>query len=477
MVAEIGKALGEVLAAASYDERSVRDLVRVDNLDFGRGLAALRLRPTGSEPLGALVRLFLGAEELDPDATAAAVAPLSLEQLTAARIVERGRGGVRALVRLDPVDGLVVASDPQLPGRRLAPDHVISAGPASRTLAAVTIRARASTALDLCCGSGFQALLAARHCEHVVGTDLNPRALRLAALSASLSRVENVEWRLGNLFEPVQEKRFELVVSNPPFVISPAHEFTFRDGGRRGDELSRLVLSGIVERLSEGGFGHLLCSWVRREGERWSEVPRRWLEHSGCDGVIFKLASESPATHAISWTSMTASSAEEAVARAADWVDYYRELGVEEIATGAIVVRRRVGPNWLAAEELVAAGSFGGTHMARIFAGYDALAGLTDNRGLLGMALALPPEVRVVERWGSDGTLERARMTVEGGLQLPGRVTPPGAAALLRALDGRRTVAEAAAGASVSQPELDAALPSLRDLVRRGYLEVTPSSR
>ena len=176
----------------------------LDNLDLGRGLAVLPLRASGGGPLGLLVRLFLGADVVDAESVAPVLAPVTLDQLAAAGLVERSQGGVRSLVRLDPVDGLVVASDPQRPRERFAADHVISVGPASRTLAAVTVRRQASTALDLCCGSGIQALLAARHCKQVVGTDLNPRALRLAVLSAALSGVENVEWRLGDLLEPVE---------------------------------------------------------------------------------------------------------------------------------------------------------------------------------------------------------------------------------------------------------------------------------
>ena len=105
------------------------------------------------------------ADVVDAESVAPVLAPVTLDQLAAAGLVERSQGGVRSLIRIDPVDGLVVASDPQRPRQRFAADHVISVGPASRTLAAITIRREASTALDLCCGSGIQALLAARHCK------------------------------------------------------------------------------------------------------------------------------------------------------------------------------------------------------------------------------------------------------------------------------------------------------------------------
>jgi methylase of polypeptide subunit release factors len=470
MTSETGKALGDVLATARYDEESVRELVQQDGLDFGRGLAALRLRPSADERLSRLVRLFLAADVLTAPFAAAALAPLTLEALVAAGIVEQRDDGVRSLVRLDPIEQLIVASDPQVPQRRFTPDHVIAPGPASRALAAVTIRSQVGVALDLCCGSGVQALLAARHAGHVVATDLNPRALQLASLSAALSGLENVEWRSGDLFEPVRDERFELVVSNPPFVISPARDLTFRDGGRRGDELSHLVITGIAESLADRGFGHALCSWVCSDGEHWSETPRRWLAGCGCDAAILHLDSEGPVTHAIRWTSVDAPTPAAAVAQAAEWVDHYRELGIERIATGIVVLRRRAGRNWIHCDELVAARPGSGEHLARIFAGHDALEHIAGDGGLLSLPLALGPGVSLVERRAAGGRLERARLTADAGMQLPARVTPPPAAATLLELNGVRTLAEAGARAGVAAGVLEAALPCIRNLVERGYV-------
>ena len=296
------------------------------------------------------------------------------------------------------------------------------------------------------------------------------------SLSAALSGVENVEWRLGDLLEPVESDTFDLVVSNPPFVVSPAHEFMYRDGDRTsGDDLSHAVLAGMLGVLSDGGLGHLLCSWVNLEGEHWTDTPRRWLEGSGCDALILRLSSETPETYAISWTSSESSSADEAVERASEWIGYYRDLQIAEIATGAIVVRRRRGPNWVAAEELVSAGSGGGRQVERMFTGNDALAGRGGERGLLELTLQLPPEVRLVER-SRAGVVERARLTADGGLHLPGRISPPEIAAIVCSLDGRRTLGEAAAEAALRPSDLEAALPCLADLVRRGYLEATSAS-
>lgn len=432
-------ALRDLLARASYDEE------HIDELLSAGGPASIRLRPP--TPLTRLAQLFLAGEELDI-ADAAATVPVA--ELEAAGLLERSPGGVRALVRLHPLRGLVIAADSRVPGS-LARDHVVAPGRASETLAALTIRRPAANALDLCCGSGVQALLAARHAERVVATDLNPRALGLGRLSAELSGIDNVEWREGNLFEPLGDELFDLVVANPPFVISPTHDLTFRDGGRRGDELSREVVTGVAERLDEGGFGHVLCEWIDED------APRRWLEASGCDAVVLRADTLDPVAYAMRWTALDAASPQQAAERAERWLPYYAELGIGEISTGAIVLRRRSGTNWVHHDELVSVRGDAGPQLLRIFEGHDLLASLPERR------LAFAEGVTLIQRLRGGGGPDRARLTTEQGAALPGRV-PPELVPLLLSLDGQKPLAEAAGSG------LDAALPAIRDLVRRGYL-------
>ena len=470
MPAAATAALREALASAAYDADSIRDLVRADGLDMLPGLTVLRLRPEGDERLGRLVRLFMGGEDLDAGAAAAALAPAHLEDLIEAGLLEHAEdGAVRASVRLDSVRGLVVASDHRRPGPSPG-DHVVYPGPASETVASLTVRAPVENALDLCCGSGIQALLAARHSERVVATDLNERALRLAELSAELSGVDNVEWRAGDLFEPAGDERFGLVVANPPFVISPSSGLTFRDGGRSGDELSREVVVGCAERLEEGGFGHVLCSWVRAAGEHYADAPWRWLADAGCDVVVLQLDTETPITYGLRWNLAEASSASEAVDDTQRWQEYYADLGIEAITTGVVIFRRRPGANWVYADELVASGGDAGGHIARLFAGHDALEGVAEARELLDLRMSLAEGVRLVERRRPGGEVERARLTDPAGVRLPATIAPPAAGAALVALDGRMTLAEAAAAARVAPQVTEAALPSIRDLVKRGYV-------
>lgn len=79
----------------------------------------------------------------------------------------------------------------------------------------------------------MQSLHLARHAARIVGTDVNPRALELAALTAALNGAD-VDLREGSLYEPVAGELFHLIVSNPPFVMSPpraeADTLAYREG-------------------------------------------------------------------------------------------------------------------------------------------------------------------------------------------------------------------------------------------------------
>ena len=202
--------------------------------DFRAALAAT----TAGTPLDTLIRLYVGNQTESDAAVARAFAPLPLDDAVAAGLVERVPGGLRAGLDLEPYgDAWWVVSD--LPsGSRpgpLRPDHVLGIGNASTTLADSVIRTPVGRALDLGTGCGVQALHLSTHAHRITATDLSSRALRFAATTAALA---GLDWdlRQGDLTEPVRGERFDLVVSNPPFVAGPGvATHTYRDSGRSGD--------------------------------------------------------------------------------------------------------------------------------------------------------------------------------------------------------------------------------------------------
>jgi methylase of polypeptide subunit release factors len=429
--------------------------------------ATLHLRPDAGEALPALVRLFYAGLSVDAPVVADALAPLAVEELQRAGILRRTSEGVEATIRLEPFSGLLIASDPET-GGPARPDHVLGVGPATRTLAAITVRRRIETALDLCCGSGVHALLAARHAGTVVGVDINARALRLAELNAGLNGTSNVAWLEGNLLEPVQGLAFDLVVANPPFVISPDRELVYRDGGARGDALSRSVLAGIPRLLRNGAFAHVLCSWLPGRGEDWAERPSRWLEGSGCDAWILHFETDDPWTHAVRWNGVHGRDAAQTSAAVERWLASYGALGADGVATGVVILRRRDARNWLRADD-VPLGYRGeaGEHVARVFAAQDFLYDLTEGE-LLDAVLAPAPGVSLVERADTrDGGFrpEHARLVVERGVRLSGRFALE-AAEIVAGLDGRRRVRDVLHNAH------SVALDDVRELLARGFLQV-----
>ena len=261
-------------------------------------------------------------------------------------------------------------------------EFVAPINPSSLSLDMLTIRLSVERALDLGTGPGFQALRAAQHAGHVVGTDLNHRALNYAAWSAQLNGLDNVEWRYGDLWQPVEGERFGHVLCNPPYIVSPDWEYLYSSSGREGDAISEDVVRGIAAHLEEGGIGQSLCAWIvpDLEDEDWAARPRSWVGGSGCDALIFHFKTDLPLDTASVQRTVLLSHDPAEIAETLDrWTAYYERIGAQAVAYGGIVLRRRSGgpPNWIHAEKLsqLRAGIAGG-HVLRLIEAQDLLRSL-----------------------------------------------------------------------------------------------------
>ncbi len=263
---------------------------------------------------------------------------------------------LRSVAKLLPFKGVWVLSDftSQITGRPLGDDHVLGAGGASETLAALTPRRRVRRVLDLGAGSGVQSFLAAAHADHVVGTDVNRRAMNFAGLGAAMNGLAHFEQRYGSLFEPVAGERFDLIVANPPFVISPDRQFMYRDGGLGGDELSRRVISVAADHLTEGGKAVVLCNWYHRDDDDWPDRPLGWAPAHNCDVWLIKHKTVDPLTYAAEWLAPTDSEDRAHFAQSLErWTGYFGAVGANRISGGAVVLQRRTGvTNWRRCDDL-----------------------------------------------------------------------------------------------------------------------------
>lgn len=469
-----------VLDAAGYTASNIREALGLEASRRVRrsDLPVHRRRLAGTGALTSLVRLFWLGDPVERAEAARALAPVELETAAGLGLVEKAGEGTRARVRLVPFDPLVLACDRDDAG---GPAYVAGVHPPSVTLANLTVRRHVGAAADVAAGCGVQALLAAAHSDRVVATDVNPRALRFLAFNALLNGAANVECRLGNLFEPVAAERFDLVTCNPPYVVSPESLYLYRDSGLEGDAISRETVRRAPELLAEGGFAHVLVSWIRRQGEDWRAPLVRWLDGSGCDAWLLHSGSEDPLTAASTWNSPRKLEEPDEYERALDsWLAYYERLGVDTVAYGAVILRRRAGGrNWIRADDVLASAVGPSSDLVlRVFENQDYLETLPDDHTLLSGAFRLVERHRVEQvvriragRYEVESTL----LVLEDGLEFRGPVDGL-VVDVLAGCDGRRPlgelVDEAARGHELSPAQArEELVPVVRRLLELGVLD------
>jgi methylase of polypeptide subunit release factors len=432
-------------------------------------------------PFGALVRLFILDLDVPIAELAPAITPLTTDDLVLLRLVERHGDVARPLVRIVPHDHLLITSDVRLRAGEAAPaDHVPGVHRPSVTLAHLTVRRPVRSFLDLGTGCGVEAMLASPHAERVIATDVSARAVNFAAFNAQLNLTPNIEYRVGSWFEPVGDERFDTIVCNPPYVISPASEYIYRDSGLRGDSVSEQVVRSIPAHLAEGGFGTVQISWVADPDGDAVEAVRRWVHDSGCDAWLLHYRTDQPLETAAVWNQMESGDPVKYGRIMDTWMAYYRELGIRGIAYGSLILRRRAGVNWfrtdpLPAERLKPASD----HIQRVFAAHDLLADGSDGDRLLGVRMRVVPKAIAEQKLrfrDGEPQVEQMNLTLDEGVGfqagMDGQVLQ-----LLTQLNGRRTLREAlvegakSAGITDVEGYTRAGLPAARRMFELGFLE------
>jgi methylase of polypeptide subunit release factors len=471
--------LREALDRADYDVDRIRatlDLQGPFSRDPHEAPIYLRLLP--DDAFGTLARLFLLGQPVATDDARAALAPLELERLERMELVVPHERGVEGTIDLLPWSGLRIASDPgasDLPPTR--ENYVIGVHPPTVMLAELTPRRPVGSALDLGSGSGVQTLLAGAHADRAFGTDVNPRALDFGRFNARLNRVANAEFLHGDLFEPVEEERFDLIVCNPPYVISPESAYAFRDGGGRADAFCEELVRRSAAHLAEAGVAILLVGWVHGRDEPWSAPLRRWVDGSGCDALVLHTASQDPLSYAALWNKALRwdrLAYDSAIER---WLEYDRSLGIEALAWGAVVLRRREGVNWFAGHSVgLARMDAAGHHVDRMLDSHDYLERVGEGESLLEARVALAPDHRIDQTLtpeNGDRVVERAALRLAGGFNFEVELNEV-ALDLVSRLDGRRLGDVLRAMSDGARDEarkelVDTAIPMVRALLALGF--------
>ncbi|MEA1834343.1 methyltransferase [Methylobacterium durans] len=163
---------------------------------------------------------------------------------------------LRAAIRLSSLDGEVFAHSAYPPS---AADAVFFGPDTMRFVAAVLAHLEGRDrpvrrVADIGCGSGAAGIALAKRLPgaETVLVDINPAALRAARVNARLAGVEGVETRRSDLLRDV-EGRFDLIVSNPPFMIDASGRAYRHGGGPLGAGLSLAIVEAAAARLAPGG--------------------------------------------------------------------------------------------------------------------------------------------------------------------------------------------------------------------------------
>ncbi|MFI5618165.1 methyltransferase [Streptomyces sp. NPDC051567] len=346
--------LRKALLAAGFTADGLLDLLGAPAyaaLARSETVPALRAtRGRGDDPLASLVLLFLLQR---PVPARRAEAALPVGSALADGWLRREGDEVRATVDVRPYGGpdgedwfivsdlgCAVGGAGGIGSRQEG--VVLGVGGASTTLAGITVRTPVATALDLGTGSGIQALHAAQHATRVTATDVNPRALEFTRLTLALSGAPEAELLAGSLFEPVDGATYDLIVSNPPFVISPGARLTYRDGGMGGDDLCRTLVQEAGARLNPGGYAQFLGNWQHVEGEDWHDRLRSWVPR-GCDAWIVQRDVQDVTQYAELWLRDAGDHREdpaEYARRYEAWLDEFEARGTKAVGFGWITLRR-----------------------------------------------------------------------------------------------------------------------------------------
>ncbi|MEZ4391053.1 MAG: methyltransferase [Polyangiales bacterium] len=333
-------ALRSSFVAAGYTPSVVADCERiapglVDGLRLPLVQAELRAAPT---PGRTLARLLLYLDVVDETEVTALLGVTTTRDLLEAGALAHADGGLRAAVIVAPCFELYVLSDPL----DAHADAVMGPGPTTLHLAEALPRAAVASVLDVGCGAGTLALLAAsRGAQTAVGVDISPRAVAISTLNARLNGVR-ARFVVSDLCAAVAGERFDLVVSQPAFIAQPpdVDASVFAHGGPRGDELALRLLAELPGLLREGGSAVVLVQSATPAEAPLHQRARAALGASAAGLMVLTAPSMGPDAYSIGYATMVDASLgarwREAALR---YRAHLRAMSVESFQYGLVCVR------------------------------------------------------------------------------------------------------------------------------------------
>lgn len=338
--------LRQVLLDAGYCDAGLAPTINEEPMNYPDASA----EPTA---LNTLIRLFFMSEDCQPRDVAEAILPLTLAQLSQAGIVRVEGELVTAAIRIQPYGKMLFLFKRDPP--EVAPEEALMfISPSSLEVAHLMTRRTVAKALDIGTGCGFLAALAAPFCKEVCAIDVNPSAIRAAEFNARWNGLKNISLRAGNLLEPVRGQRFDLIICNPPFLITPVPEvfsarYVFKHSGLPGDAFCINLAREASQLLEEGGYFHMMLQWEEPAGEAWSSKLEKEFSGLGCDVWVARILTATAEEYAADWvSSLSEIEQTDAETLTQQAQKYFRDKNVASTGTGLVTLRRASHrPNYL----------------------------------------------------------------------------------------------------------------------------------
>jgi len=471
-----------LLKEAGYCVEGLAEVLGSINVpvQFDASLPYLLYLTRRGRPIDILVRWFLIGIPVPKSSAVDLFGLPALSLLIGSGLLEEKEGSLAGLVKLLPFGDLLIAVDqPTRPEIADLPEQVMGFTRSTYELAGITIRRPSRRTLDLGTGSGVQAFLCSAHSEEVYAVDRNPRVLRFARFNAGLNDRSNVRFLDGDAFEPVGDHPFDLIVSNPPFAVSPHVRYVYRDSGHPGDDFCRNIIRRAPAFLAAGGYCQITCDWIQLAGQDWRERLSSWFLDAACDAWVLRSEVHDPGEYVYAWVRDTEyGSFETSRQRYDEWVSYLERGGVEGIGSGVIVIRKTGGPTWIELEDAPTAiwGPIG-NYVERVFDLHDFLRRCAKDEDLVVQHLCVAPELRLEQSrkfYAGNWENERSIVRLSAGLGYRGNIGR-NELALLSRCDGRHAMIDILKTLAVEfGVEIERIIPSclalVRQMVLHGYL-------
>ena len=351
--------LKEYLRESGFTPDGLFKRIQTDVL-AGRNLENLPLllyRTRELDALNLLTRWFVIGEPVPQDVAKKIIPPDIIQLLGDCSLLDSAGGSFASPVMFAPFEQFWVATDTYSRlSKSMGEDDVLMVNTTTLILLNLAIRTPCRSLLDLGTGCGVVAMVAAGFAEQVTATDLTTRAGNFARFNAWLNEIPNVEIITGDLFQPVSGRRFQRILSNPPYYVTPSSRRIFAENPMELDGFCRNLVKQAPAHLEEGGILQMLCEWPEIEGQPWEERLAEWFQGTGCDAIVWEGATYDPIPYIQARLPIaTVSGGKEAdCLRFEEWVEYYKTRKVKALHAGFLAMRRRSGQNWVHFEQVVA---------------------------------------------------------------------------------------------------------------------------